>query len=334
MNILLTCAGRRSYLVEYFKEALAGSGKVHAANSISDAPAMLAADHTFVTKSIYAKDYITDLIGYCKNNQIEMIVSLLDLELNILAKHKDDFKKNNIFLAISEEEVCQTCNDKWKTQAFLNVNDFLTVPMFLEVESALKSVSEGESSFPFFVKPRWGMGSIAIFKAENEEELKVFFKKTKRDLHQSYLHEGSQVFGEDDVIIQQALPGEEYGLDVVNDFNTDYQTTFVKKKLAMRSGETDIAITLKNEILEKLGEKLSKSLKHTGNLDVDVFFDGKTPYILELNPRFGGGYPFTHLAGGNVVMAYIDWIRGENFNFDFKADIKGLKSIVIKRTND
>jgi carbamoyl-phosphate synthase large subunit len=93
MNILLTCAGRRSYLVEYFKEALAGSGKVHAANSVSDAPAMLAADYIFVTKSIYAKDYITDLINYCKNNQIEMIVSLLDLELNILAKRKDDFKK-------------------------------------------------------------------------------------------------------------------------------------------------------------------------------------------------------------------------------------------------
>jgi carbamoyl-phosphate synthase large subunit len=95
----------------------------------------------------------------------------------------------------------------------------------------------------------------------------------------------------------------------------------------MRSGETDIAITLKNEILEKLGEKLSKSLKHTGNLDVDVFFDGKTPYILELNPRFGGGYPFTHLAGGNVVMAYIDWYNNTECNFDFKPDVKTCKLI-------
>jgi carbamoyl-phosphate synthase large subunit len=205
-------------------------------------------------------------------------------------KHKGDFKQNNIFLAISEEEICQTCNDKPKTQAFLNVNNFSTVPVFLEVELVPKSVSKGQSSFPFFAKPRCGIEFIAVFKAENEEELKVFFEKTKRDLHQFYLQEGSQKFGEEDVIIQQALSGEEYGLDVVNGFDTNYQTTFVKKKFSMRFGETDSAVTLKNDIPEKLGEKLSKSLKHIGNLDADLFFDGKIPYVLNLNPRFGEGF--------------------------------------------
>ncbi len=46
MNILLTSAGRRTYLVEYFKEALhmAGeAGMVHAANS-KVSPAFFAAD--------------------------------------------------------------------------------------------------------------------------------------------------------------------------------------------------------------------------------------------------------------------------------------------------
>ena len=33
MNILLTSAGRRTYMVEYFKEVLNGNGEVHASNS-------------------------------------------------------------------------------------------------------------------------------------------------------------------------------------------------------------------------------------------------------------------------------------------------------------
>ena len=46
MNVLLTSAGRRSYLAEYFKEALAMAGRgglVHAANS-QPGPAFPAAD--------------------------------------------------------------------------------------------------------------------------------------------------------------------------------------------------------------------------------------------------------------------------------------------------
>ena len=50
MNILLTSAGRRTYLVNYFKEALrmAGfTGLVHAANSESS-PAFFAADRQVI----------------------------------------------------------------------------------------------------------------------------------------------------------------------------------------------------------------------------------------------------------------------------------------------
>ncbi len=36
MNVLLTCAGRRNYLVHYFREALAGRGQVYAADAKVD----------------------------------------------------------------------------------------------------------------------------------------------------------------------------------------------------------------------------------------------------------------------------------------------------------
>ena len=64
-NILLTSAGRRTYLIEYFKEAVAGEGRVHAANS-QICPAFAAADQWVITPLIYDENYgcaLVDLIG-------------------------------------------------------------------------------------------------------------------------------------------------------------------------------------------------------------------------------------------------------------------------------
>ena len=45
MNLLITCAGRRNYLIDYFKEALLPvGGKVHVFNTNSDSAAYWQAD--------------------------------------------------------------------------------------------------------------------------------------------------------------------------------------------------------------------------------------------------------------------------------------------------
>ena len=47
---------------------------------------------------------------------------------------------------------------------------------FISLEKALVDVKNEQISYPLIVKPRWGMGSIAVFEAENEEELRVFYE--------------------------------------------------------------------------------------------------------------------------------------------------------------
>ena len=332
MNILLTCAGRRSYLVEYFSE-LSDVNQVHTANSIIDSPAMLASNYNFHTDSIYSKNYVNSIITYCKKHNIKMVISLLDLELTILSKERESFSKNNIFLAISNYEVCKLCNDKLLTQNFLIQNKFKTSNLYLKPIDAINAVKNKEANYPFFVNFWFGMGSINIFKAENETELLVLYKKVKKDIKKSSLSYASKNFVGEDVIIQEQLMGEEYGIDVLNDFDGNFIKSFVKKKLAMRSGETDAAITVNNKHLHEIAKKLSKKLKHYGNLDLDVFYDGKNAYILELNPRFGGGYPFTHLAGANIVSAYVNLYKGNPIKFNFKPNVKGCKIISINKSN-
>lgn len=77
----------------------------------------------------------------------------------------------------------------------------------------------------------------------------------------------------------------------------------------MLSGETDKAVSVIDARFQEVGETIGKNLKHIGNLDGDVFEHQGELYFLELNPRFGGGYPFSHEAGNNTAAIYLAWLK-------------------------
>lgn len=332
MNILFTSVGRRSYLVKYFKDVLGSNGEVHVANSSSFSPAFLVADKSVVTPLIYDDGYIDFLLDYCMDNKIDALISLFDIDLPVLAKNRDKFKKIGTNVVISDYETVEICNDKWKTFCYLKEKGFNVPQTFLSLEEVVNALSEGQVGFPLMIKPRWGMGSIAVYEAENDEELRVLYNKTKRNIQKTYLKYESAEDINKSVLIQEKLDGQEYGLDIMNDLNCNYMTTTVKMKYAMRSGETDCAITVDRPDLKEIGEKLSGAMHHRANLDVDVFTVKEKKYILEMNARFGGGYPFSHLSGVNLPLAIVKWLNNETINKDIleeKVGIMGQKDIKI-----
>ena len=332
MNILLTCAGRRNYIVDYFKEAVKkDGGKVYTANSIVDAAAFVPADDAFLVPEIHHPNYIKTIERICGYYQINAIIPLFDIELPELAKVKEDFSKQGIQIVISSPAVINTCYDKWETYTFLNKNGFQTPKTYKNIHPLLKAVEQKQMVFPLIIKPRWGMGSIGITEVESEEELFVFYERIKRVILQSYLKTQSEHETDEMVLFQEKLHGQEYGLDVVNDLHGKYQTTFVKRKLAMRSGETDAAVTERNDDLMALGNTLADCLGHVANLDIDLFMEGESKTVIDMNPRFGGGYPFSHLAGANLPLAIISWLNNEEPDpdcFHVQPDITGYKGIL------
>ncbi|MBT8270688.1 MAG: ATP-grasp domain-containing protein, partial [Bacteroidia bacterium] len=111
-----------------------------------------------------------------------------------------------------------------------------------------------------------------------------------------------------DVIYQEKLKGTEFGMDVLNDFKGNYIGSLGRKKLNMRGGETDKAESIIDKDLTDVGARLGNSLKHLGTMDCDIFLTNDKFYVLELNPRFGGGYPFSHEAGCKTCNVYVDWL--------------------------
>lgn len=310
-NILITSAGRRTYLIKYFKDYLNGNGQIHAANSSNLSPTFEIADQCVVTPLIYDKNYIPFLLDYCRDNKIDAIISLFDIDLPILAKNKNEFEKIGTRLIVSDYDFVCTCNDKWKTYLFLRDNGLNVPRTYIDLDNALSDIKNHQLSYPLILKPRWGCGSLSIFKVNSEEELRVLYNKCKNEISNSYLKYETKQNENQSVIIQELINGDEFGMDVINDLNGNYVNTIVRKKIGMRSGETDCAEIMNIPELKELGRKISKLSKHIANLDVDVLSMDGNFYVLELNARFGGGYPFSHISGVNLPGALIEWLDGK-----------------------
>lgn len=312
LNLLFTSAGRRSYLIEFFKEALGDSGRVFAANSNWISTALHAADESVVTPLIYSNEYIPFLLEYCNAHQIDAIIPLFDIDSLVLSKHRLAFEERGTRIITADSTIVDICNDKWKTYTFLKENGFPSIPSFLSLKDAKNALDSEQIKYPLIVKPRWGMGSIAIYQADNDEELRVLFNKAQREVFNSYLKYESIADSDQCVMIQQRIVGQEYGMDNICDLNGNYITTVLRKKLGMRSGETDCAEIVENNKLSEVAKELALLTKHCAIMDIDVIISENVPYILEMNARFGGGYPFSHIAGVNLPRAIVSWLRGED----------------------
>ena len=320
MNILLTSAGRRTYMVDYFKKAVGAEGKVYAANS-QMSPALLEADGMIISPIIFSREYIPYMLDKCRELGIDLIVSFFDIDLPVLSAHREEFEAIGTKLAMSDCSFYRICSDKFAMGQELQKAGLNAARGYVDIDrlkNALKKdrVAADAKSFPLIVKPRFGMGSIGVYKVYNETELQGAYSMCEREVKNSYLKYESENVPEDrTVLIQECLEGKEYGLDVICDLDGNYVNTIVRHKFAMRSGETDEAVILGEEdpgyaILTGLGEQFAGHFHPKGLTDIDVIM-GKdsVPSIIDINGRFGGGYPFSHIAGANVPKAYVLWLE-------------------------
>ena len=310
MNILFTCAGRRTYLLKYFKENMSAEDKVVATDMQLTAPALQAADVKIQVPAVYDPKYIDITLNICKEQKIDALISLNDLELPILAENKAKFEAMGVKLIVSDPEVIDIAFDKYKTAQWVESIGLNAPKTYVTLASAKEALARGEISFPLFMKPRWGSGSIGLETIDDMEELDIYYHLLMKKIKKSILATAS--VGDEYIMIQEKLTGKEFGLDVMNDLQGTNVAVSVKQKLAMRAGETDKAITVDIPEVYEMGRKIGENLRHIGNLDVDIMQRANGDYcVLELNPRFGGGYPFSYEAGVNMPKAIIQWVKGE-----------------------
>lgn len=337
MNILFTCAGRRNYLIHYFKEIIGDGGKIIAVDGDATAPALADADIALTVPSVFDKNYVDSLLAIVLENRIDLIIPLNDLELPIMAASKEKFEANGAQVVISHPDVIDLCADKWKTYNFFRDLKIPTPRSFIKIEDVLEALAEKSVQFPMVLKPRWGFGSVGIQEVETQEELHLAYQLLLAKVNKTLMSSIASDTLQNPVLFQEKIIGEEFGIDIVNDFNGNYYGSYARKKLAMRAGETDKAKSVIDRQFCDLAEKIGKATQHMGVMDCDFFIKDGRIYFLEMNPRFGGGYPFSHEAGVNVPAMYLAWLQGNSKiseNDNYRSGVVFSKCDRIIRISD
>lgn len=293
MNILLLSVGIRNKIVQYFKKALSGNGRVIVTDISELAPAIYEADQYYIVPRITDQSYFDCIFDICKKENIRGVLSLIDPELSLLASKKDEFEKLGVKVIGSSFELCEMTLDKYKMYLWLQKHGYNCAKSYIYKEEFFSDVKAGLIDYPVFVKPVKGSASIAISKVYDNETVELLFNHT----------EG--------LMIQEYLDGQEIGADVYIDMiSGEVVSVFPKKKLKMRAGETDKAISFKDNRLYALIEQFVNEAGFTGQIDVDLFYVNDEYYISEVNPRFGGGYPHAHESGADHVKMIINNLNG------------------------
>lgn len=294
MNILILSAGTRNKIVQYFVKTLTGKGTVIATDCSDLAPAIYEADKHHIVPRMTALGYLDVILDICKKEEITGVLSLIDPELSLLAENREKFEAIGTTVIGSSYALCEMSLDKFQMYRWLETHGYRCAKSYMDKEAFFADVDAGVITYPVFVKPARGSASISISKVYDRETVELLFAH------------------EDGLMIQEFLDGQEIGADVYIDMvSHEVVSIFTKKKLKMRAGETDKAVSFKDEKLFALIERFVKDAGYNGQIDIDIFDVNGEYYISEVNPRFGGGYPHAFESGADHMKLIVNNLEGK-----------------------
>lgn len=283
-NVLILSVGTRNKLINYFKTNFLNFGKVVVTDMTNLAPAIYEADKFYQVPRISDPLYISIILDICKKENISAVLSLIDPELSLLAKNQDKFSEIGVTVIGSSYELCEMSLNKWKMFNWLQLHDFKCAKTYISKEKFMDDYKKEKINFPVFVKPVCGSASLCVSKVYKQSLIDSLFECNEN------------------LLIQEFLDGSEIGADCYIDLITkEVVSIFTKKKILMRAGETDKAVSFKDEKLFKFIEDFLNKCGFVGQVDIDIFEINGDYYISEVNPRFGGGYPHAYECGCNHI---------------------------------
>lgn len=309
MNILITSAGQRVSLVRAFQKELAQyypNSKVYTTDMNPDlSPACHVSDKQFKVKRVTHPAYVPELLKLAIQNGIKMIIPTIDTELQVLADQKGLFLAHGIHLIVSSPGFVRRCRDKRKINRFFQ-NRGIDIP---------RPIDKLLPTFPLFIKPYDGSLSTDIFLIRNKEELTPYHLNNEKLMFMEYIDRNEY---------------DEYTVDMYYGKDHHVKCIVPRKRMAVRAGEINKGKTCYNKIVPYLRRKMEYIPGAIGCFTTQVFLNETTGHIvaIEINPRFGGGYPLSYHAGANypqlLIREYL-WDESVDYREDWERNLLMLR---------
>ncbi|MGE5599121.1 MAG: ATP-grasp domain-containing protein [Bacteroidota bacterium] len=309
MNILFTSVGRRVGLIRSFREQASVGDLMVACDVDPTAPGLYEADRAFLVPPVAAPNYLEALCAGCRRFSISLTVPLIDPELPILANARDRLASIGTDVLVSRPDSVVIARNKLATFSF-----FKSIGIPTPATAPYNPSNDWSAwEFPVILKPAEGSSGRDVIVCHDLEEL--------------LFHGARLVNG----IVQEKLAGDEVTVDILSDGTGTIHGLGLRKRLKVRAGEVERAVTIRNEAIEGYAESITRHFKPYGAINVQCFLTADGPVFTEINARFGGGYPLSHKAGANFPRRIFSWMRG---NMGGKPEIAEAGLVMMRHDTE
>ena len=289
VNVLITAASRRVPLVRAFRSAVErfGKGSVITTDINPLSPALYFGHRHHIVPLTTDPYYIPIIESICDVENVGLVIPTIDDELPIFGRARPRFERMGVRVAISKEETGLICNDKYETFRFCERNR-IAAPM----TRLAGDVDFDTIAYPVYVKPRFGRGSIHVYRVENEAHLRMFMDYVP------------------DALVQDNVPGTEFTVDVLSDFSARVISVVPRERLVIRAGVSDKGVTRRNREVMDFAANVAERLEIVGAANVQCKWDGERVTLIEVNPRFSGGIQLTLASGADFASWLVQMCSG------------------------
>ncbi len=299
MNALITCCGRKVYLIDEIRKALkelfpGKRNEVLVAESDKYSPSLYYADKGFILPSISDGKYFKCILDICTRQKVSLLLPTKDTEISKFAQKIRVLRNENIKIPLSSPTTIKILEDK------LSFFDVMKEKFKVPITFSAKDIELKDIVFPCIVKER-GLGTetSGFYVCTGPEELRVAVKKLTEP------------------ILQEKIDGSEYTVDALFDMNNLPIAIVPRLRLKTRQYVSDVGVAVSDKYLLQACEAVAKFLKITGIVNFQWIKNAKGDYyLIEINPRISGGLQITLAACPQFILSLV------KFSFDI-----GLKRL-------
>lgn len=312
LSVLFSSVGRRVELIECFRTDANELGidlRVVAADSKPEwSSACAVADLAVKVPRCTSEEFIPRMLDLCKKDDIRLIIPTIDTELQMFSDHSEHFEAIGTCIAVSSPEVVRMARDKRQTMNFLKSHG-IPVPRTESVENLL---SQPESwQWPVVLKPVGGSSSVGLHVAKSIEDARVVGASGK------------------DYLVQEHLKGREYTVNIYFDRKGRFCAAVPHLRQEIRTGEVSKGVTERKPVLMEMASRMGQVLSGAfGALCFQAIVNEQgQAAVIEINARFGGGYPLAHKAGAR----FSKWLLEETMGMPSSANNEWEEDVVMLR---
>jgi carbamoyl-phosphate synthase large subunit len=303
-HVLVLSPGAKFGLVRALAEAVAWrDGRLTGWESDGASPALGLCHDRAKGGPVEGEGAVAELLHWCTDNGVNLVVPTRHDDLPSLAAARDRFAAAGVSIAVSSPECIRICHNKGETHAWLSSRGF---PVPAQTTVADLGTSALATQFPLIAKHPQGSGSRSVRTCSSLADLGGLPA---------------------DWIVQSLAPGREHTINTYVDRRGRSVCEIPHERLLVAEGEVVRGRTVRVDALTDLARGIAEQLPGAGGpINIQIYWETETgrATVIEINPRFGGGYPLAHRAGGK----FVDWLLLEHIEHiplnrrdDWEADL-------------